>query len=227
MATAENYGVVFDVDGVLVDSHEAHYLSWKQLFDEHQKPFTRQMFVDGFGMTTREVLRKQFIAPGEELTDAQIHEIDLYKEGIYRQMMQQNFTGMPGAKALIEKLHHAGMQVAVGSSGPKENVEVAIQGLQVGDLIPPASRINGGDVKRGKPDPEIFLKAIASIGLKPAQCVIIEDAPVGLQAARSAGAKCVGFASVGRTREELSAADLVIDDLSELSPQVLQRVIDG
>jgi beta-phosphoglucomutase len=152
--------------------------------------------------------------------------MDEYKEGLYRTLMRADFQPMEGAKELIIKLQASGFKIAVGSSGPKDNVLVAIEGLGLDDIIPLHKRVSGSDVKKGKPDPEVFLKAAESLGLPPSRCVVIEDAPVGLQAARAAGTKCIGLASTGRTRQELSLADLVVDSLHELSPVILQRLID-
>ena len=88
-----------------------------------------------------------------------------------------------------------------------------------------AAVVTGSDVQRGKPDPQVFLIAAQRMGVRPRQCVVIEDASVGVEAANAAGMACVGFASTGRTREELSLAAMVIDALGELSPEVLRRVV--
>ena len=114
--------------------------------------------------------------------------------------------------------------MAVGSSAPRENVTAAIDRLGVRDWFDAV--VTGSDVQRGKPDPQIFLVAAERLGVPPARCVVIEDAPVGIAAAAAAGMACVGLASTGRTRETLSKAQLVVDSLSELSPEVLRQAIE-
>jgi len=89
-----------------------------------------------------------------------------------------------------------------------------------------AAVVSGSDVQRGKPDPQIFLLAAQRLGVPPARCVVIEDAPVGVAAAAAAGMACVGLASTGRSREVLSMAQCVVDSLTELSPEVLRQVIE-
>ncbi len=114
--------------------------------------------------------------------------------------------------------------MAVGSSAPRENVAAGIDGLGVRDQF--SAVVTGSDVQRGKPDPQIFLAAAQRLGVPPARCVVIEDAPVGVAAAAAAGMACVGLASTGRTRETLGKAQLVVDSLTELSPEVLRQVIE-
>ena len=218
------YGVVFDVDGVLVDSYEAHYQGWLKLFDEHQKAYTREMFIHGFGMTTREVLTLQWDSPLDAETQKMLDE---KKEQYYRDDMEQNFLPMPGAKELILALKEADFQLGVGSSGPRPNVALAMNRLNLNDIIPANCQISGSDIVKGKPDPEVFTKAINHMGLSPQRCIIVEDAPVGIQAAHASGAKAIGFASKGRTRADLKAANLVIDSLSELNPGLIKEIIDG
>jgi beta-phosphoglucomutase-like phosphatase (HAD superfamily) len=125
---------------------------------------------------------------------------------------------------LVAALHAAGFGVAVGSSAPRENVAPAIDRLGARDCF--SAVVTGSDVQHGKPDPQIFLVAAQRLGVPPARCVVIEDAPVGIVAAAAAGMACVGLASTGRTREMLGKAQLVVDALSELSPQVLRQVIE-
>ena len=95
----------------------------------------------------------------------------------------------------------AGFRVAVGSSGPAENVQLAIERLGVGRLL--SATVTGNDVKRGKPDPQVFLTAAARMQVPPVRCVVVEDAPVGVEAAHRGGMRAVAIASTGRTVEQL------------------------
>jgi beta-phosphoglucomutase len=150
--------------------------------------------------------------------------MDLEKESAFRRIIAADFPAMRGATELIAALHAAQFGVAVGSSAPRENVAVAVDQLGVRDRL--GAIVTGSDVQRGKPDPQIFLTAAGRLGVPPERCVVIEDAPVGIEAAAAAGMACVGLASTGRTREELRAAQLVVDSLTELSPRALRQVIE-
>ncbi len=115
--------------------------------------------------------------------------------------------------------------MAVGSSGPAENVQLAIERLGVGRLL--SATVTGNDVKRGKPDPQVFLTAAARMQVPPARCVVVEDAPVGVEAAHRGGMRAVALASTGRTVEQLRAAELVVKSLCELSPQRFEELLRG
>ena len=122
---------------------------------------------------------------------------------------------MPGAVELITALRRAGSGVGVGSSGPPQNVALILEKLGVADVVDAV--VTGADVTRGKPDPQVFRLVAERLGVAPANAVVLEDAPVGIQAARAAGMKVIGVASTGRTRDELSDADRVVSSLEELT----------
>ncbi len=215
------YGVLFDMDGVLVDSYQAHFESWKKLAAEIGRTFSEAEFVKGFGRTSREIILEQWAdrlwTPGE------VAELDQRKEWLYRGIIGRSFPEMDGATDLIRELHQAGIGVAVGSSGPPENVDLVIDNLGIAHLV--SCRVTARDVSRGKPDPQVFELAARGLGLEPRSCCVIEDAPAGIRAAHGAGCVCIGIASTGRTRDELTSAELVIDSLRELNPRLIRDVI--
>lgn len=206
--------VLFDVDGVLIDSYAAHFHSWQALATENGRTCTEAEFVAGFGRTSREVILEQW--SDDDLTDARIQQLDDRKEELFREIVSRDFPAMDGARDLIDTLHAAGIRIALGSSGPPENVNLVIEQLGIGNVVEVA--ITGTDVTRGKPDPQVFQLAAERLNVEPKTCVVVEDAPAGIQAAHAAGMKCVGLASTGRTPAELSAADLVVDSLNQLEP---------
>jgi beta-phosphoglucomutase len=215
----KSLGVIFDMDGVLVDSYRAHYESWRRLAAEQGCRFTEQDFARSFGRTSREILAECWQA---RLAPEQIAAGDDRKEELYRQIILADFPEMPGIRDLVRALHEAGFALAVGSSGPKANVEVAMQGLGLGELF--TAIVTGQDVTRGKPDPEVFLTAAGRLGLPPRRCAVVEDAVAGIQAAKAAGMAAIALTGTA-TREQLSAADLVVDRLTELSPRHVAELI--
>lgn len=216
------WGAIFDMDGVLVDSYFAHFQSWRELAAELGVQVTEEDFARHFGRTSREIV-EAYWGVGR-FTDEQIRELDRRKEEYYRRIVAAQFPEMPGVRKLLRSLRDAGFRLAVGSSGPPENVALVLEKLEAHELF--HAVVTGMDVTRGKPDPQVFLLAAERLGLPPSRCVVIEDAPVGIQAAHAAGMAAVGLTSTGRDRHSLAHADLVVASLDELSPEVLKRLID-
>jgi beta-phosphoglucomutase len=215
------YGVVFDVDGVLVDSYDAHFESWQVVAREEGFTFSEDWFVQTFGRTTREILREMRDRP--TWTDETIAALDARKEFAFRQILARRFPAMPGAAALIDQLAAAGFRLGVGSSGPPENVQFVLQALERQSMF--HGVVTGQDVTRGKPDPQVFQLAARRIGIEPHRCAVIEDAPAGVNAAQAAGMTCIALASKGRTFTALQAADLVVSSLEELSAASIAKLL--
>ncbi len=220
MANAE-IAVIFDMDGVLIDTFEAHFESWKIVTRQDQTEMTRQQFAETFGRTSREIIA--YLWPEKAGDAAAVSDFDNRKEEAFRQIISEKFPPMPGVIELLTSLASEGILMAVGSSAPPENVALVIEKLAASDLF--AALVTGRDVTRGKPDPQVFLLAAKRLGVPPERCVVVEDAPMGLKAARAAGMQCVGMASTGRIRGQLSDADLVVDSLTELTPEVFRRLV--
>ncbi len=143
--------VIFDVDGVLIDSFQAHYESWHVMFAEHGVTFSEQEFRGTFGRTSREIIADWC---GTDLSDADIRSWDDRKEEIYRDIIRDNFPSVDGAVELLDALHAAGFHLAVGSSGPPENIALTLECLGRANLFDAV--VTCADVTRGKPDPQVF-----------------------------------------------------------------------
>jgi len=220
-STAKPTAVIFDVDGVLVDSYHAHHESWRLLCQERGWEMTAEQFHDTFGRTSREIVRELW---SQHLTSAdEVAAVDDRKEELYRGILASAFPAMDGAAALISQLRAAGFLLAVGSSGPPANVALTLDGLWCRAAF--QAVVTGADVTRGKPDPQVFQLAAQRLGVPPPQCIVIEDAPVGVAAAHAAGMSCVALVSTGRFRHLLLAADLVVDSLRDLSAAALRQVL--
>jgi beta-phosphoglucomutase len=214
-------GVIFDVDGVLVDSYDAHYQSWRDILAEHGRELTEQDFARTFGRTSREVIAQLW---GRDVSAAESRDIDERKEALYRDIVRRRFPAMDGAVALIDALRAAGFALAVGSSAPPENVLLSLDGLGRRDAF--GAVVTGHDVTRGKPDPQVFLLAAERLGIRPALCAVIEDAAPGIRAAQAAGMASVALVGT-TTADELRAAGArrTVNALRELSPDVLRDLI--
>jgi len=218
----DDYAVIFDMDGVLVDTYRAHFQSWRQMAASEGLSLTEDEFATTFGRTSREIIA-HFWGDGR-YGEAEIADLDQRKEALFRRIIEADFPAMPGVDKLLGQLREAGFAVAVGSSGPPENVELVLERLggrqQFGAII------NGMDVTRGKPDPQVFLLAAERLQVDAARCAVVEDAPAGVAAARAAGMVGIGLTSTGRTAESLRGAELVVGSLDELSPRIIAELID-
>jgi len=217
----DELGVIFDMDGVLVDTYGAHFESWRAVAAEQGLSVTEAEFAPTFGRTSREIIAALW--PQRRYNDDEIAALDDRKEAAFRRIIRSSFPAMPGAGELLHDLSAAGFALAVGSSGPPENIDLVLERLGARRLF--RAIVTGRDVTRGKPDPQVFLIASQRLGVVPRRCAVIEDAPAGVAAANAAGMTSVGLKSTGRTRESLSAAEMVVDSLGELSAKILRSRI--
>jgi beta-phosphoglucomutase len=213
-------GVIFDMDGVLVDSGAAHRESWEQIAAEIDKPITRDAFDRTFGRSSRDIIRILFGVEAPE----RIIALDDRKEAIYRAIVTRSMPAMPGAADLVRELHGAGFRLAIGSSGPPENIALVVQALGIESMI--AAIVTGFDVQRGKPDPEVFLLAAQRLGVGPRGCLVVEDAPSGIEAAHHGGMKVIAITS-SHPRNDLASADLIVDALTEVSAERVTCMLTG
>lgn len=213
-------GVIFDMDGVLVNSYQAHLQSWQRMATLHGLSMSREEFDACFGRTTREIIVHYW---GKQVDAASVAALDREKEAIYREILQTAFPEMDGAGDLLAALHRAGFKLAIGSSGPPENVALVRSIIPHGNVFDAA--VDAMDVKKGKPDPEVFLKAAGKLGLEPACCAVVEDAVHGLEAAHRAGMAAIGLTGTA-PRDALQAkADVVVESLRKLSPEGIAQLI--
>jgi beta-phosphoglucomutase len=219
---ANGLGLIFDMDGVLVNSYQAHLHSWRKMASLHGLSITDADFARTFGRTTRDIIG---VLWPERFSAAEVGQFDLEKEAAYREIIEADFPEMDGAGNLIAALHAAGFKLGIGSSGPAENVAVVRKCVPHGELI--AATVNGSEVKHGKPDPEVFVLCARKLGIEPKNCAVIEDAVAGVDAARRAGMISIGLLGTA-SREALGAfAHRIVDSLTQLNPTNIAGLIHG
>lgn len=205
-------GVLWDMDGVLVDTGEAHYLSWSLALAEYDRSIARERFQATFGMNNDGVLRSLY---GESLEPVLIAEIGERKEELFRQAVKGNVRLLPGVREWLELLNEWGVKQAIASSAPMANIDVLVDEVGLRDDF---EAIVSGARLPGKPDPAVFLEAARQIGVPPERCMVVEDAVAGVQGARNAGMKCIAVTTTNEAAA-LQAADIVVDSLVELSEE--------
>jgi beta-phosphoglucomutase len=206
--------VIFDMDGVLVDSYQAHFESWNRMLADKGLGISIEDFARHFGRTNQDIIPE--IWPDEASDPETVSAWSHDKEIAYREILRERFPAMPGAGELIRSLHDAGFDLAIGSSGPPENIQVVLDCLEHSDCF--QAQVTGSDVKRGKPDPEVFLKAAEKLGVEPQRCAVVEDALPGLEAARRAGMLPIALTGTTDPRALAQKAHVVVESLTQLDP---------
>lgn len=217
-------GVIFDMDGVLIDSGAAHWESWRIVAEEDGGDFTEEAFWATFGMVS-DVIVARYWGANPPTDPAEIAAIVERKERAFRESVATHTTPIAGAVDFVRYLAGRGVKIAVGSSAPRENVEYILRWLGVRELF--GDRVVAGDeVKNGKPSPEIFLTAAKKLGIAIEKCVAIDDAKNGVDAGRASGAATIGFFSAGHSLDEYENADVVVRSFDE-ARSLLEIAEDG
>jgi len=216
---SDNFCVIFDMDGVLADTGPVHYKSWKMLAEEIGVNFDREFFEETFGQQSIPITRKLV---GEKPSRKKVEKWSDLKEKYYREMVKDKLEPLPGVISLLKKLKKEGFKLAVGSSGPPENVELLLESLNVKNLFDEI--ITAADVSNSKPSPDVFLKVADKLNLNPENCLVIEDAPVGIKAAKRANMKIIALTTT-HPREELMEADMILSDLTNLNTEKILNLI--
>lgn len=211
--------VIWDMDGVIADTGAAHFAAWRQVMAELGRPFDEADFGRIFGIVNPDAVR---LLLGETVSSYEIARISERKETLFREAVQVHVSLLPGVKTWLERLRQQGYRQAIASSAPRANIEVLLRVLNIGPYF--QATVSADDVTKGKPDPAIFIKAAAALGVSPARCVVVEDAVAGVQAARRAGMVCLAVATT-QPAERLSDADLVVKRLTELADDAFERLL--
>jgi beta-phosphoglucomutase family hydrolase len=213
----KNFTAIFDMDGTLVDNTPYHFKSWKALFKQHHlgELSEKTYKTDISGVPIIETLRRLF---ADKYDEAGLQKLLDEKETYYREIYAPYLKPVNGLENLLTELKNAGIKMAIASSATVGDIDFILNKIPIrGDF---ESIIDGSRVSKGKPNPQIFLKAAESLNAKPEDCVVFEDSIAGIKAANAAGMKVVGI-TTGHKAAELQPSNLVIDNYTRLSVQKL------
>lgn len=210
--------VIWDMDGVLVDTGPFHFQAWRRILRERGRDLTEKGFLESFGMKSVDILRKVL----GELRPEELNLLARRKEEYYREELAERVRPLPGAMAILESLREAGFHQALASSAPPKNIGLVLDSLGIAHYF--EALVSGDEVEAGKPDPEIFLEASRRLGVSPRRCVVLEDSVAGVRAARAAGMRCVAITN-SNPQEKLGEADMIVRTLEEISPQTLEMLL--
>jgi beta-phosphoglucomutase len=201
--------VLWDLDGTLVDSSGHHWIAWRDTLAAEGRPVRPNDFASTFGKRNDEILRQLF---GAAIPAGWIEQVSEAKEQAYRRLLRdRGLAPLPGALDWLSRLQEAGWKQALASSAPRPNIDAVFEALSVARYLDAV--VSADEVGRGKPDPAIFLEAARRLGCAPHRCVVVEDAPAGLEGARRAGMPAIGVLSPHHPALE---ADLVVPSLDAL-----------
>lgn len=204
---------LFDMDGVLVDNTRFHVLSWLELSSKYNCALTEQQVIDWMGSPGREYVKRMFGQPDMPPDKVQVYLEE--KEALYRKMFAPHLVIPDGLRKLLDIAHSKDIRCAIATGGSRRNVDFVLDGLGIRDdfmCVLDASRY-----ERGKPFPDCYLQAAAAVEVAPADCIVIEDAINGIEAARAANIPVIAKAGTN-TRSVLveAGARMVFDSFSEL-----------
>jgi beta-phosphoglucomutase len=209
--------VLWDMDGVIVDTFDGHYEAWQQTFDELSQPFDVEMFRKTFGMNNRLILTTVF---QRDLPEEFIQEISDRKELLFREGIQGSAQLLPGVGQWLKRFADLGIKQAVASSAPQANIDALLDELGIRAFFQAEA---AGATLEGKPDPAVFLLAATLLDVEAHHCLVIEDSIAGVEAARRGGMKCVAVLTTNPAGK-LAGADLVLKDLTLLDEETLQEL---
>jgi HAD superfamily hydrolase (TIGR01509 family) len=198
--------VIFDIDGTLVDSNDAHAHSWVDTFREagYEVPFETVRPLIGMGgdkLLPKTIGKKHDSKEGKALSER--------RSEIFRQKYLPGLRALPGSRALVERVRADGLQPIVATSAKDEELQGLLEAAKVADLM--EEKATASDAKRSKPDPDIVEAAIEEVGLEPSELVMIGDTPYDVEAASRAGVRIIGFRSGGWGDDDLRGAVEIYD----------------
>jgi beta-phosphoglucomutase family hydrolase len=223
MMQPHKMGMLFDWDGVIIDSSRQHEESWERLAKEEGRSLPGNHFVAGFGK------KNEWIIPNllQWSHDPEaVHRLSLRKEALYREIvLEKGLEALPGVHEFLDRLKQAGIPTCVGSSTHRLNIDTILGAMGLAGMFDDI--VTAEDVSAGKPHPEVFLKAAAKIDRAPGNCVVFEDAFAGIEAARAGGIKVVGVATTHDAGTLSGKVDRVVHRLDELAIADLWAIVSN
>jgi HAD superfamily hydrolase (TIGR01509 family) len=207
------------MDGTLIDSEQFHWTSWRDTMAKEGSPITHDQFLSSFGQRNDSIIPQWL---GSAATPERINRISKAKEALYRELVRKNgISALPGVRNWVDRLHERGWLQAIASAAPRPNIDVVLEVLGATHYF--QGIVSAEDVRRGKPDPEVYLTAASRVGVSPHSCIVVEDAAAGIEGARSAGMRSIGVSRNGKH----PSADVVVQSLDLLNSQAFETLLKG
>jgi beta-phosphoglucomutase family hydrolase len=212
--------VIWDMDGVIADTAPFHFKAWQEVARQGGKDLDEEDFRRLFGLRNADIISIIF---GEGIAPDEVERIAAKKEESFRRAARQNIEPLPGAIELLRSLREEGFKMALASSAPRENIELLLGTLGIGEFFD--TIVSAKEVAEGKPSPQLFLAAAEGLGTNSGDCLVIEDALAGVKAAKAGGMKCIAVTNT-LPRERLLEADLVVDSLKRVTVDTISSLLE-
>jgi beta-phosphoglucomutase len=215
--------VIFDMDGVIINSEPLHHRAYHAMFDEVGADVSAELYSSLAGKSTLNVCKEikdrfELSHSPEVLATIKRRHYDVIFEN------DKTFDLIKGVRTLIEHYHEQGLTLVLGSSATMVSIERIFKRFDLNPYF--KAKLSGAELNASKPHPEIFIKAAAATGFSPEECIVIEDATNGIEAAKGAGIFCVGFDSEHSKNQDYSKADLVINDFEAIHYDLIKTVFE-
>jgi beta-phosphoglucomutase len=211
---------LFDIDGTLMDNNEYHKMAWMQYLEGQGREMSDEEFKKNVsGRTNLDAVQRIY---GKEMSDEEASKYYLAKEEIYRKLYRPYISPIHGLLEFLKDLHDHGIVMAIATSGIQVNIDFMFEHIPIKQYFKEV--IQSKDITKGKPDPEIFIKAAQAVGFPPENCVVFEDSLAGVKAAKKAGIKVVAL-TTSEEKKDLKKADLVIKNYNEINYEKLVSMI--
>lgn len=214
--------VIFDMDGVIIDSEPMHHKAYYDMFNEVDIKVSKEFYESFTGQSTINICKR--LCDHFSLIESPETLVGL-KRKHYKQFFESNssLTLIDGVLDLIKEYHSNGLTLVLASSAAMTSINQIFDRFELEQYF--VAKLSGGDLKQSKPHPEIFINAVQAAGYSKNECIVIEDSTNGIEAAKGAGVFCVGFDSFHSKNQDYSKADLVIKDFKEISFNKINTVL--
>jgi HAD superfamily hydrolase (TIGR01509 family) len=211
----DNLGILFDMDGVIVNSQPTHRKAIKKFCDKHDQDISDSFLEENaLGRPNKEWIPELF----GDMDSDKVQQLSDEKEEIFRDLFNPKDHVIKGIHDFLDKLKDQNIPMDIATSAPMENVNYILSDLSINGYF--GVILGPDDIENGKPDPEIYQKAAKALDKKPENCIVIEDSVPGVKAGLNAGAKVVGVTTTEEA-EDLQDCDLIVDDFTELNVEDL------
>lgn len=200
---------IFDMDGTLIDSTQMDYDAWQRAMREHDAEFPYEDYIAKLGAKSSEIARQYL-----DISDEELDQLISRREEYFKQLVdEKGLSLLPGAEQFLQQIRNTHLKTALATGANQRKLDFILDKLPLRQYFD--AFVTADDVSQGKPDPEVFVQAATKLGVDPADCVVMEDAANGLQAAKNSGMRCIALTTT-RGADQLQGADLIVNGYGEI-----------
>ncbi|CAN5359033.1 HAD family hydrolase [soil metagenome] len=205
--------MIFDMDGTVINSNKKDFEAWNKIMEEQNVNIDYQEYTQLLGAKSSEIFKKYV-----DLSEEEIETLIENREKAFKKIVEEDgLEAMPNIENVLKQISEMGIPIALATGAQREKLDYMMDIVKVKDYFD--FIITADDVEKGKPDPEIFLKAVKKLKVKPEEVIVWEDSNLGVQAAKNGNFKCIAITTTNGDKEGLEEADLIIDSFENINVQ--------